>query len=169
MAIVLIIQLKIYKNIYWKKLMLIRKKRLTITMLYLFIILFSSNIFSQNSGAGETSARTIGDIFTNITYSYKGIVTFFFSISVVAGLSFSVASLLKFKQHKDNPAQVTIGQPIGLFFLGAIMLWLPFIIQSIGNTLTGAQTKNQFKNEKSIIINQKNKSESGFGQFELTD
>lgn len=111
------------------------KAIVAILALSCFVIFSSANLFAAPAN------DTVGTIFKNIGGEFGGLVNFLFSLATIAGLCFSIAALLKFKQHKDNPAQVTIGQPIGLFFLGAIMLWLPFIIQSLGTTILGNSDK----------------------------
>lgn len=45
--------------------------------------------------------------------------------SYVAGAAFAIAALLKYKQHKDNPTQTTIGTPIALLFIAAALLFIP--------------------------------------------
>jgi intracellular multiplication protein IcmD len=46
---------------------------------------------------------------------------------IVAGLGFLIASLLKFKQHKENPTQVPIGTPIAMVIVGVALLYTPNI------------------------------------------
>ncbi len=109
---------------------------------YVFII---GMILSSNSAFAQTVTDTerVGDIFKNLSTSFDPFIGVLFSIATLAGLIFTFIAIFKFKQFKDNPQQISIGQPIGLFFLGAVMLWLPYIIMSIGYTLTGAKTKQQ--------------------------
>lgn len=44
---------------------------------------------------------------------------------------------MKFKQHKDNPTQITIGTPIALTFVAASLLFLPSILSVTGGTMFG--------------------------------
>lgn len=95
-------------------------------------------------------------VFDNLRDNFSSIITLVFSLSVVAGLAFAVLSAFKFKQFKDNPTQITIGQPISLLLLAGVMLWLPYIINVIGNTL-GAPSS-----EQATVHGQDNR---GFGKF----
>jgi len=58
-------------------------------------------------------------------------------LSYVAGLGFIASAIFKFKQHKDNPNQIHIGQPVALLFIAAALLIIPSIFQSTGTTLFG--------------------------------
>jgi len=60
--------------------------------------------------------------------------------SLVAGIGFSVGALLKFKQHKDNPTQNHIGEPIAMLFIAAALLFLPTILGISGGTMFGCST-----------------------------
>ena len=44
---------------------------------------------------------------------------------------------MKFKQHKDNPAQIPIGTPVALVFIAAALLFLPTILNIAGTTMFG--------------------------------
>lgn len=46
----------------------------------------------------------------------------------LSGVAYAFTAILKFKQHKDNPAQTPIGMPISLVFLAAALLFLPSIL-----------------------------------------
>jgi intracellular multiplication protein IcmD len=58
--------------------------------------------------------------------------------SYLAGLGFSIGAVMKFKQHKDNPAQIPIGTPIALVFIAAALLFLPTILSVTGETMFGS-------------------------------
>jgi hypothetical protein len=53
--------------------------------------------------------------------------------SYLAGLGFSAASIMKFKQHKDNPTQIPVGTPAALLYVSAALLYLPTVM-GIANT-----------------------------------
>ncbi|KAF5271535.1 hypothetical protein FQR65_LT05155 [Abscondita terminalis] len=55
----------------------------------------------------------------------------------MAGIGFCMASMLKFKAHKDNPTQIPIGTPIALLFIGAALIFLPNIFRIAGYTVFG--------------------------------
>jgi len=60
--------------------------------------------------------------------------------SYTAGMGFAIGAILKFKHHKDNPAQVPIGTPVALVFAGAALLFLPSILDVTGSTMLGTQS-----------------------------
>jgi intracellular multiplication protein IcmD len=39
-------------------------------------------------------------------------------LSLIAGLGFMIGSILKFKQHKDNPTNIPLAVPVALFIAG---------------------------------------------------
>jgi intracellular multiplication protein IcmD len=108
-------------------------------------------IFSANIALAQSSTSTnggLGQIAKNITNSISDIAVLIISISILAGLGFGVASAFKFKQHKDNPTQVPLGQPLTLLAIAVMLLWLPYILQQAGATLTGGNT------DKNVKINE---------------
>jgi len=64
------------------------------------------------------------------------------SASEVAGLAFSLAALVKFEQHKDNPTQIPVGTPIALLFIAAALLFMPTVLSVTGTTLFGSDAMN---------------------------
>src|SRR5471030_2668897 len=69
----------------------------------------------------------IGSIATNVTHNLGAIASLITAASYVAGMAFAVGAVVKFKAHKDNPTQVTIGQPIALLFVGAALIFIPTV------------------------------------------
>ena len=109
----------------------------------------------------EVQVQRFGDIFKNLNEVFLPFAKLLFTIATIAGLLFTFIAVFKFKQFKDNPQQISIGQPVGLFFLGAIMLWLPFIIQSLGFTITGSKSIEELRRGQSVVTPS---SETGFGK-----
>ena len=58
-------------------------------------------------------------------------------LSYVAGFGLMAGAIVKFKQHKDNPTQIHIGQPVAMLFIAAALLFIPSVFQSSGGTLFG--------------------------------
>lgn len=86
--------------------------------------------------------QTLGDLAEAATGSVSQIVDLVVALCYVSGIGFASAGVLKFKQHKDNPAQVTLGTCFTLLFIGIGLVWLPTLIESTGVTIfgTGAET-----------------------------
>lgn len=95
--------------------------------------------FTEYCFAGK---ETIGTMASSITSTFGSVGKLITASSYVAGLAFAISSILKFKQHKDNPQQTPIGQPIGLLFIAIALLFLPSITGALGNTAfsAGGQT-----------------------------
>lgn len=95
-------------------------------------------MLAQASG-GE---QTLGDLAETATSSVAQIVDLIVALCYVSGIGFASAGVLKFKQHKDNPAQVTLGTCFMLLFIGIGLVWLPTMIEATGVTIfgTGAKT-----------------------------
>lgn len=55
----------------------------------------------------------------------------------LGGTGFLIATFFKFKQHKDNPAQNPIGNPLMYLLLSVLLMFLGNIVQPIGETLFG--------------------------------
>ncbi len=85
--------------------------------------------------ASFAAGETLGTMASQITSSFAAVGRLITAASYVAGLGFAVSAILKFKQHKDNPQQTPIGQPIGLTFIAGVLLFLPSILSATGNTL----------------------------------
>jgi intracellular multiplication protein IcmD len=80
---------------------------------------------------------TLGSFAANINTAIPAMTTLIASIGYLGGIGFAVAGIIKFKQHKDTPHQVTLGVPIVMILIAAALIFLPTIITSTGKTLTG--------------------------------
>lgn len=89
--------------------------------------------FAQAAGGGEN----LGAIATRVTESFSGIGTLMIAVSYLAGIGFVIASIFKFKQHKDNPTQIPLGTPLALLVLGIILVFLPLIFEPAGQSIFG--------------------------------
>lgn len=87
---------------------------------------------------GVASALTIGTVASNVYGTFEQLTKLITAASYIAGLGFSIGSIMKFKQHKDNPTQIPIGTPIALLFIAAALLFLPTILGVTGATLFGS-------------------------------
>ncbi len=86
------------------------------------------------------NAPDLGKVAATITGSFGGITQLIIGIATVAGLGFGVAAIFKFKQHRDNPTQVPLGQPLALLAIGVMLLWINYLLMASGSTLTGTGT-----------------------------
>lgn len=91
------------------------------------LVLISQGAFAESV--------TLGKMADQVVTSFESVAKLITAGSYLAGLGFAIGGILKFKQHKDNPTQVTIGQPIALIFVAAALLFLPSILGVAGYTL----------------------------------
>jgi hypothetical protein len=98
-----------------------------------FLLGFMLASFVGISYADTTNISTlVTDIQGNVV---KPLFNVIISIAYLAGAGFVVAAIFKFKAHKDNPTQVTVGTPIMLLFVGIGLLFLPAIVTSVMNSI----------------------------------
>jgi len=89
--------------------------------------------------AGGASAVDIGEVADTVTTNMANLTKLITASSYIAGLAFSLGSIFKFKQHKDNPTQVPLGTPVALIVVAAALLFLPTILSTAGKTMFGTQ------------------------------
>ena len=83
------------------------------------------------------AAETVGTVANRITESFTGLTNLVTGGCYIAGLAFAVTAILQFKQHKDNPTQITVGKPISLVFIAAALLFMPSVLTVAGFTMFG--------------------------------
>lgn len=105
------------------------RKEWFITLLSVVLMFFVGDVLADS--------LTLGGMATSITSSFTEVSKLITAGSYIAGLGFAVGAIVKFKAHKDNAAQVPIGQPIALVFIAAALLFLPDILSITGQTMFG--------------------------------
>jgi intracellular multiplication protein IcmD len=91
------------------------------------------------AGAALAADVGIAKAATSISDSFATLAKMLVAVSYVAGFGFVLSSLFKFKQHKDNPAQMPMGTPIALFVIGVALVFLPSVIKMGGQTLISSE------------------------------
>ena len=89
-------------------------------------------------------AMSIGAVAGHIILSLKHISAFMVATSYLMGLGLGIAAIFKFKQHKDNPTQVTIGTPLVMLVLSAGLVFLPGIYHPLGPPLFGSSNTDKY-------------------------
>ena len=85
--------------------------------------------------AGASAAATsLGAMASGITKSFVKIGELISGASYVAGLGFFIGAIMKFKAHKDNPTQITVGTPVALVFVAAALLFMPSLMKIAGGS-----------------------------------
>ena len=105
----------------------------------LFVFAVSVGFMAVAGSLFAGTPITLGNMASGITSSFVNITKLVTAGCYVAGLAFSVTAILQFKQHKDNPTQVTIGKPIALVFIAAALLFMPSILSVAGYTMFGTE------------------------------
>src|SRR5579862_3428158 len=67
--------------------------------------------FLYTALAQADDQKNLGAIATTLTGSFAGVAKLITAGAYMAGIGFAMASMLKFKAHKDNPTQIPIGTP----------------------------------------------------------
>ncbi|TLY47240.1 MAG: type IV secretion protein IcmD [Gammaproteobacteria bacterium] len=116
------------------KKMLSVKKLSILRFISVLIVMFATLGYIEMSKA---DVMTLGDMALKITESFEGLAKLITAGAYMAGLGFVMASMLKFKAHKDNPTQIPIGTPIALLFVGSALIFLPHIFIVAGYTIFG--------------------------------
>ena len=101
------------------------KMRLMRFFLGFAAVMFSGVCFAD----AATQPGTLGDLINNIQSSLLiPLLNVIVAVSYLAGAGFVVGAIFKFKAHKDNPTQVTVGAPVMLLFVGVGLLLFPSLI-----------------------------------------
>jgi intracellular multiplication protein IcmD len=115
----------------YQKLKGVNNKRRLIKPLFLILsFVFSGALYATTGDLSSLSSQIFGN-FANLSK----LIT---AGAYIAGLGFAIASIFKFKAHKDNPTQVQVGTPIALVMIAASLLFLPSILGTTGKTLFGS-------------------------------
>lgn len=115
------------------------KIKVNINRAIAWVVSLGINLFvavgTAQAAAGSLDLKTMA---TNITSSFDAVTKLITAGAYLGGLAFSISAIMKFKQHKDNPTQISIGQPIALVFIAASLLFLPTLLHITGNTMFGS-------------------------------
>lgn len=86
---------------------------------------------------GATSIFADGDLTLSgsleaVSSLYGQIAAIFTGAAYVAGLMLFVGAIFKLKQHRENPQQNPVGQPLTLFGLSVLAVFLPGFLGMTG-------------------------------------
>jgi intracellular multiplication protein IcmD len=83
------------------------------------------------------ATATINSVADGLIGQLSSVSSLIAMANYVAGFSFLCVSIFKFKQHKDNPTQQTIGNPLMYLLLAILLMYMANIIKPIGVSLFG--------------------------------
>ena len=95
-------------------------------------------LYSMSTLALATQVNTIGDMAALITKSFANIAKLITALSYVGGIGFALGSVMKFRQHKDNPTQIPVGTPIAMLFIASALLFFPVVLNMTGMSIFGS-------------------------------
>ncbi len=101
------------------------------TFLKMILIFGASMVLANDTMTLSTSLQAIANLNAQIAAIFTG-------AAYVAGLMLFVGAIFKFRQHREAPQQVPIGQPLTLFGLSVLAVFLPGFLD-----LTGAFFNNK--------------------------
>ena len=104
----------------------------------LFNLLAFGVVFFNQVCLADTETQDIGDIADNLTFQIKDMHNTIIVIAYVAGFGFMIASMFKFKQHKESPQQVPIGGGIALFVVAVLLVFMPALITPTQESIYGS-------------------------------
>ena len=110
-----------------------------LSLCFYFGALLALFLMSHFAFAGDS--QNLGDVAKNVTETMTNVAKLISAASYVAGVGFALMGMMKFKAHKDNPAQVPLSQPIVLLCIAAGLVFLPSIIETGGSTIFGSSGK----------------------------
>lgn len=87
--------------------------------------------------AEANNVANLGDIAENVTEIFPSFVKLTIALCYVLGIGFAAAAIMKFKQHKDNPQQITLGGPVAMVAISAALMFAPAVMQSAGESVFG--------------------------------
>jgi intracellular multiplication protein IcmD len=123
----------------------------------IIFLLIASAFFYIGTSFAQDETTGIGEITKRVTGTFEGIAGLMVAVSYVAGIGFVIASLFKFKQHKDNPTQITLGAPLALLIIGIVLVFLPALFGPAGETVFGEGAKTGYPGAGDITLPGKDK------------
>jgi intracellular multiplication protein IcmD len=113
------------------------KKVLMVMIVFIGIAFFNVAFAVACERSKVGTPEGLSGIACNIIMSFQNVAKLITAASFIAGLGFAVASIFKFKAHKDNPTQITIGVPIAMLFIAVALLFTVYLFTQLGVTVFG--------------------------------
>lgn len=104
-----------------------RQLMLSFQMITLGIIAFAQKVYADVS-LGEASENIIG-----VLSSFQELA---FKACYILGSALLLGALIQYRQHRNNPTEVRLSQPVFLLILGLVVILIPFLVKiSAGATI----------------------------------
>lgn len=93
--------------------------------------------FSLQAWASADNPQNLGDVAVRVRGNFLPIGKLMIATAYIAGIGFGIAAVYKFKQYRDNPTQIPIGTPFALMVVSICLVFLPGIMDPVGNSIFG--------------------------------
>jgi len=108
---------------------------------YIIMILMPISILAQTPPVPSITGAQAGDILLNISQDFPSLIYWLNGLCTVIGISFMLLAFFKFKHLADfrtmTGGQQEVGKAFMMLAMGAIFLWMPFIINVMTYSLFG--------------------------------
>ena len=84
--------------------------------------ILSDGIIGAKDNKEKGKESGIGEMAYNLLDDFRWMVQLILLLASTLGVAFFVTAFLKLKQHKDNPTQVTVGQPLTMFAVASALI-----------------------------------------------
>lgn len=101
------------------------------------ILIYSVGLISTCLGTSAFSQVSLEQVVQNVNVQSVSLAAIISDVSLVAGIGFLFAALFKFDQHKKNPTQVPIGQPLTLLLISAMLTCVPVVMPMLQAAIFG--------------------------------
>ena len=96
-------------------------------------LFFSGPIYANTCSTDD--AYGLKRVLVNLYCSFDPISIMLGGAGYLGGIAFGAAAALKFKQHRDNPTQVSIGFPLVYLTIAVGLVYMPSLLSEGRNTL----------------------------------
>ncbi len=101
--------------------------------------------FLGMSGAALAQDQDIGSVAAKVRGTFTDIGTALVGVAYVAGFGCAVVAILKFKSNRENPQQTPLGTPIMFLAVAVVLVFLPTILVTSGNSMFDEKTAGGFE------------------------
>ena len=98
----------------------------------------SSHVVASTSnfiGGDDAISGGIKSLFQNVYSNFDQVATLMGGSAYLAGLVFTVAAMMKIKQHRDNPTQVPVATGLVYLVAGVGLIFLPSTLREGATTI----------------------------------
>ena len=102
----------------------------------ILLLTVTTDLFAADGAAAKPTISNVQKTISSTAFAIVGIIN---NIALVAGIGFLLASFFKFDQHKKNPTQIPISQPLTLLLIGGGLCMLPTIMPLVQTSVFGTK------------------------------